>query len=698
VVHSLWAICANRPQSEVEMSTGKQDIRDTPLYQEAETLYRRLNQPGSGLLSDATDVCVSPDGSHVLLTGSFPPDILEGTPSTRICLVEIASGDTRVLTFGPNTDRLPRYSPDGRCVAFLSDRSGAGDFQLYLLDLKSGAVRGAPRVDGWVEYFQWAPDGTQIVLGVAGHGADVAGSQGAITTKSRAATTQPWMPVVQTGEENFRWRRAWIYDPAEGRARPVGDASINTWEAVWCGNDALVVVASPQPDEAQWYSAHLSKVDIRTSQSREIYVPKYQLGCPTACPSGAYISVIEALCSDRGLVAGTPVVIHSTSGRAERVDTHGVDITYAEWRTDRHLLVAGHRGFETVLGLFDTASGAYEDVWASSQMSTGGRYVTVSGFGEAGDCALIAESFLQAPELAVIRSGTYHTVRRFLSPQSEDWLPAIQIEKLVWKAPDGIEIQGWLLRPPGGTPRATILDIHGGPVWAWRPRWLGRSALQTLMLLEHGYAVLLPNPRGSTGRGHEYVRHVLGDMGGADTHDYLSGIDFLVQQGISDPTRIGVTGGSYGGFMTAWLITQDARFAAAIAVAPFTNHVTEHLVSNLPHFVSLFLQDDYTNVSGKYYQRSPVMFAHKANTPTLNICGALDRATPPEEAAQFHSALRLNGCRSVLVTYPDEGHGIRKLPASLDYSARVVAWFEEFMPARPAQRPLTGPIATADSA
>ena len=133
--------------------------------------------------------------------------------------------------------------------------------------------------------------------------------------------------------------------------------------------------------------------------------------------------------------------------------------------------------------------------------------------------------------------------------------------------------------------------------------------------------------------------------------------------------------------MTSWLITQDSRFSAAVAVSPHTNQVTEHLLSNIPHFMALFLSDKYNNPGGKYFQRSPVMHAEKVKTPTLNICGALDRCTPPEEAMQFHKALQENGVTSVLVTYPEEGHGVRKFPAAIDYAARLVAWFQEHMPA-----------------
>jgi dipeptidyl aminopeptidase/acylaminoacyl peptidase len=252
----------------------------------------------------------------------------------------------------------------------------------------------------------------------------------------------------------------------------------------------------------------------------------------------------------------------------------------------------------------------------------------------------------------------------------------------LWSAPDGLDMQGWLLLPKGAGARALVTAIHGGPVSNWRPTWLGRGrVLPLLLLLLNGYGVFLPNPRGSSGRGQAFARRVLGDMGGADTYDYLSGIDYLVGQNIADPKRLGVTGISYGGFMTSWLITQDTRFAAAVAVSPVTNHLTEHLISNIPDFVSMFLADSYRNMSGRYYSRSPVMYAQRAATPTLLVCGRLDRCTPPAEAVQFHNALLETGVESTLVIYPHEGHGVRTFPAAIDHSARLVAWFERHMSA-----------------
>jgi dipeptidyl aminopeptidase/acylaminoacyl peptidase len=654
------------------------DLRETAFFRETAALAAAVRRPGTGQISDAEDAHASPDGKRVVFAGALM-DELEGTPPTRICEVELASGDTRVLTFGPHTDRLPRYAPDGRHIAFLSDRHERGDFQLYLLDRSTSACRRAPVVEGWVEYLHWSPNGRRILLGVAGHGADIAGAQGAVTSKQVTQALPSWMPAIETGNESYRWRRAWVFDVDTGRVRELLTEDCNVWEAAWCGDAAIAAVVSRGPREADWYEARLHLIDIGTFHSREIYAPPDQVGWPAASPSGRQLAIVDAVCSDRWVVAGDLRVIDIASGSARQVDTRGVDITYAEWRSENRLLLAGHRESATVIGLYDADSGTFSETWSSREITTGGRYVSVSGLNESGDCVLVGESFVRAPEIAVIRQGEYVAVRSFDLGYADRVEPIQSVESVRWPAPDGLEIQGWLLRPKGNGPHPLIMDIHGGPVWQRRPYWLGRGSLglATLASLRRGYAIFFPNPRGSSGRGQAFARHVVGDMGGADTHDYLSGIDDLVARGIADPTRLGVTGGSYGGYMTSWLITQDSRFAAAVSLAPVTNQVTQHLVSNIPHFVRMFLADTYINATGKYFQRSPVMHAHKVRTPTLNICGALDRSTPPEEAVQFHNALLENGVTSVLVTYPEEGHGIRKFPAGIDYVARVVAWFDE---------------------
>ena len=656
----------------------QEDIRATVFYRESETLHTMLRQPGTGQISDAADVHASPDAKYAVFSGTIVEEF-RGSPVTRICQVDLHSGDTRVLTFGPRVDRFPKYSPDGKQVAFLSDRAEPGNFQLYLLDPTIGAVRPTPIVDGWVEYLQWSPDGNRILMGVAGHGADVSGGQGAVTSKGVARQDIAWAPMIDSGDEAYRWRRLWVYELPAGIVRQLSAANDCIWEAVWCGNQSVAAVVSHGPGEGLWYSAHLRVVEAISGVGVAIYTPQDQISVQASSPSGHSVAIVEGICSDRGIVAGQLRWVAVSSGSIHQASNLGMDVSYVEWRSEEQLLIAGHRGMETVVGLYNTEAESFTELWCSSDISTGGRYVTIAGVKDSNDCVLVGEGFQRAPEIALIRRGQYHPLKSFDPGHLASSEVIRAIDQVRWTASDGLVIEGWLLQPGVGSPNPMIMMVHGGPVWHYRSTWLGRVPV-VLLLLMRGYAIFLPNPRGSSGRGRNFTSQVQGDMGGADALDCLAGLDYLVHQGLADPTRLGITGTSYGGFMTAWLITQDSRFAAAVAVAPITNHVTQHLISNIPHFVSLFLADSYSNPAGKYFQRSPVMHASNVKTPTLNICGALDRCTPPEEARQFHNALLEHGATSVLVTYPEEGHGIKKMPAVIDYSARVVFWFDQHMP------------------
>ena len=250
-----------------------------------------------------------------------------------------------------------------------------------------------------------------------------------------------------------------------------------------------------------------------------------------------------------------------------------------------------------------------------------------------------------------------------------------------WTAPDGLAISGSSrCRPaspvpvdPGG-PRRTRVGV---PVW---PGVFGG------LLASRGYAVLMPNPRGSWGKGRAFAERVVGDMGGADAQDVLAGVDHVVSLGLADPERIGVTGGSYGGFMSAWLPCIDQRFRAAVAVSPVTDWFSERFDSNLGSWASDFLGGDPISRQDHYRDRSPVFFANRNRTPTLLTAGANDRATPVGQAVEFHRALREHGVPSDVVLYPLEGHGVRDMPAAIDLATRTLAWFERFMPPDPAAR------------
>ena len=661
----------------------QRDIRQTTTFIEAQRLY--LEQSISPeTIHEIQQLNVSSDDRTALFTGVYRNEA--GSPAVpHIFQLDLKTSQVNRLTTNVCHEKLPVYSPNGEHIAFLSDRDGSDNFQLSVLDTRNNTTIRPPAVAGWVENISWSPNSLAILLTVAGHGADKGSGQGAVPSQQCREEVPDWIPDVNTGNEDYRWRHLWIYDIVSKNLRKISTQDVNVWEAVWCGDRGIVAITSEQPGEEAWYSATLQYINPLTGTTHTLHTPSNQIAYLCASPSGQTLALVSAISSDRGVVAGDLLLIDINTHLARPIDSHNVDISCIQWLSESRLIMAGHRGFETLVLHHQLSDGfcaeTTTEVWQSSEISGSGHYIKVSGL-SGGDCLLIAEGFKRAPEIGRISSGRYHRVKSFYQSIQQQTEVIDTIKKITWQASDGLEIQGWLLRPKSSQPHPTVMDMHGGPVWQWRPHWLGRR-LHILMLLKRGYAIFMPNPRGSSGRGQDYCSRVLGDLGGADSRDCLSGLDHLVDAGFTDASRIGLIGHSYGGYMAAWLIGQDQRFAAAVVSAPMINYISQHLLSNISHYVTLFLQDHYKNIGGKYLQRSPITYAHQVTTPTLSLCGSLDRCTPAAEAIQFHHALLENKVKSVLVNYPLEGHGIKGIPAMLDYATRIVAWISEHNPVTP---------------
>jgi dipeptidyl aminopeptidase/acylaminoacyl peptidase len=659
------------------------DFRNHPLFKRAEELTKAWLRPGSGQASSLGQLMASPDGSKAVAAASVC-EALDGAPSTRIALVDLASGDVEILTHGPRSDSAPKWSPDGRSIAFLSDREQAYVNRLRILDVESRSDRATPAVDGFVEYAQWSTDGKQLLLGVAGYGSDLAGAQGAmvINLESEGNERPTWSPAVEGAPEATPWRSVWIYDLASDAARQVTPHGVNVWQAAWCGADHVVAICSDHPEETWWYTADVRLVEIASGAVRTLFEPADQLGWLTATASGKTIAVVEAVCSDRNIVAGDVRLIDVASGAIARPATLDADVVQLIWRGEDSLLFVAAQGPETIIGLLDRSTETSRELWREGERAPcGTMFPEIAPLGsKPEDAIFLCESFFQAPTLIALEDGKEREIRRFGTPETDAVVQELgSARDFSWTAPDGLTIHGWLVTPPGPGPHPVIMQVHGGPVWYTRPLYIGRSALAQIAL-DAGYALFQPNPRGSSGRGQAFARLVFGDMGGGDTYDYLSGLDALEKAGLIDPERIGVTGGSYGGYISSWLITQDQRFAAAVPVAPVTNWVSQHLTCNIPSFCQTFLDDGLSNATGKYFSRSPIHFAAQVKTPSLNICGALDKITPPGQALEFHRAVQEAGVESVLLTYPFEGHGVRAMPAVFDYTARAMTWFQKHMP------------------
>lgn len=645
------------------------DVRDTPLYRAVTDLVRSLNEP-FGTVATAADLSASPDGTRAAFTGTRR-DSVETDPVSRVCVVDLAGGTVEEVTNGPNDDRAPAWSPDGETIAFLSDRRHRGRNGVYLLRRGHlGEAQAAPEVDGSVEWLAWSPDGTRLLLGVAATGAEKSGVEGSGRIADDADRPD-WLPRVTTGETADAWRRAWVYDTRSGDVRPVSREGLNVWEAAWCGPDSIVGVVSESPGEDAWYDAPLALVEVATGTERVLHKPRdgRSLGWPTATPDGARVAFVEAVSSDRWVVAGDLLVLDVATGEATPVDTRGVDVSDVRFRTDGSLVYAGARGLDTVLG--DDRDG---DLWVGEPaVSLQPRFAPLPD----GTAVMELSAWDTPAQIAVVGRDGMRTVHVFEA--GRDAAKPGTERRFEWQARDGLTIQG-LLYEPAGTPKpyATVLYVHGGPVGREHTRAPQRQRFITL-LLSRGYAVLVPNVRGSSGRGADYASRVVGDMGGAETTDHLDGLDTLVAEGTADPARIGVMGGSHGGFMTTWLVTQDDRFAAACAISPVTDWRSQHWTSNIGHFDEMFVGPMKDEIRD---DRSPLLHVANVRTPTFLTAGDVDRCTPPGQALEFHQALLEHGVPTACAIYPGEGHGVRRYPAVLDWFTRIVGWFEEWMPAR----------------
>lgn len=654
------------------------DLTSTATYREVEAFVRSIWEPGFGQPLDAADLAPHPGGTSVAFTATWW-ERLEGKPGSRVGVVDVATGQLRAVTGGPNRDRLPAWSPDGTTLAFLSDRDEPGVDQLWFLDDAIGEARPTPTVDGIVESLAWSPDGAAVLLVVAGRGAELAGIQGSGATRREESPLPTWTPSIDAGDASHHWRRLYHHDVKRGRTELVLPEAGNVWEATWAGPHHIAAVVSTGPSESAWYDARLEVLELATGKSIANHVPPRQLGTPSASPDGRYVAVVDGLASDRAVVSGDLVVFDLVAGDEWRVDTNGFDVTHSAWRAENRLVLSGHRGLRTVVAELELATKTLNVRWEDDATCGGRVYPAAWPIGD-DDIVLVHEAHEQPPSIQVIGSGSPTVVHSFAHGGSEAVRDVVgSFEAVSWQAPDGRRIEGFLALPKGEGPFPMVVEVHGGPVWAFRNTWLGRARLMPL-LLHRGFAHFWPNPRGSSGWGQEFQELVYGDMGGDDVLDFLSGIDSIVERFPIDRDRLAVTGGSYGGYMTYVLTTRDTRFGAAVALCPVSDYYSTHWSCNIPAFCSRFLGDEPDNPGGRYWTRSPIHDAAQCRTPMLNVVGALDRCAPTGQGEFFHRALLEHGnVESVLVTYPEEGHGVQNYPAALDYLTRLVSWFERHL-------------------
>ena len=292
--------------------------------------------------------------------------------------------------------------------------------------------------------------------------------------------------------------------------------------------------------------------------------------------------------------------------------------------------------------------------------------------------AFVGQTTTQFPELWVSRKpGEAEKVSCFNAAWDE--ILVIQPEIVTYASFDGTRIEAALLKPQGyqrGARVPLIVLVHGGPSGVWSDRFNAWGQL----LAQRGFAVLYPNIRGSIGYGQEFLTANRSDWGGGDFKDVMAGVDFMIDQGIADPDRLGIGGWSYGGYMAAWAVTQTDRFKASVSGAPMTDLASEYgtEMAGINAYDTWYMGTPYENLD-LFQDRSPVTHVKNVKTPTLLLTGENDLTDPIGQYQQFYRGLKRYGVETECVVYPREGHGIREEKHLIDLMNRILAWFEKYV-------------------
>jgi dipeptidyl aminopeptidase/acylaminoacyl peptidase len=616
----------------------------------AEVTAARVTPERLLALRRPVDVEVSADG-RIAYTVSPVFRERDGVIETRLWI-----GDAPATEPGA-VDALPRFSPDGSELAFASDRGHTGRMSLWF---HGRGELGA--IDGSIEEIRWSPTGDDLLVLAADLGSDRAGAQTATRIVEAGAAEED--PIVI--RPALHWRRLYRVDAHTGESREVGPPGVNVFEFDWAGREA-VAVCTDDPSESAWYDAWIGVLDLSLRRADRVHEPDWQLQCPRISPGGR-IAWIEGFASDRAVVTGT-VNVHGVGPLAPELD-----VTWIEWADDETLWYAGSRRSGSHVGQL-RLDGSHEELFAGDAL-VGHRHqqrVTLGG----GRVCAVFETSERPPEVVDLTDGTPEPLTS-LNDELGDVAAVAEVTDYTWPSFDGLEIQGLLYKPRDApdSPLPLVVYVHGGPTSTWSRQF---PILHWLLLVQAGYTVFLPNPRGSSGRGQDFARANLGDMGGGDLQDILAGVDALVRDGVAADDKVAIMGGSYGGFMSSWAVTQTNRFAAAVPFAVVTNWLSFHNTTNIGRFDKLFLQADPYDPTGEYTARSPVYHAHKCATPTLIIHGEVDLCTPLPQATELYNALVEAGCRTELVVYPREGHGWTEREHQLDAWRRIESWLSEHL-------------------
>jgi dipeptidyl aminopeptidase/acylaminoacyl peptidase len=651
-------------------------------------------------LHEFQQAVISPDGTQLAWVESFfgPGGAPSGNSaiymaklSTPEAAKRISAGDGKAA----HEEHDIAWSPDSKQLAFLSDAAKHGQLDLYVVSANQeiGVPRGEEhakrpglakartrpaaessakrltKLTGFLASPGWSPDGKTIAL---------------LFTENATRAAGPL--VAETPDEGvvsdaYFEQRLTLVDAATSRTRQISAADMYVYEFDWAPDSRrLVVTAAHGNGDDNWYIASLLTIEAESGDMHALVdKPGMQIAVPKWSPDGKTIALIGGLMSDEPIPGGDVYTVPSIGGAVRNI-TPGMKMsaTALDWMPDSSAItVTGIKDGQSFMGRVKSGE-EISPIWAGAETIAPGPFVPYVSLARDGKrSAVVRQSFAQPPEVWAGAVGDWKQITHRNAELKAAWGEA---KSLHWKTSIG-DVQGWLIYPRDFDPSKKyplVVRVHGGPAWAVTPEWPTRWDY-AMALPSQGYFVLEPNPRGSYGQGEKFTRANVKDFGGGDFLDIMAGVDQAIKSAPIDANRLGITGWSYGGYMTMWGVTQTNRFRAAVSgagLSDWLSYTGENKIDQwmIPYFGATVYDDPVV-----YAKSEPMKYIKQAKTPTLVVVGDSDGECPPPQSYEFWHALKTLGVPTEFVIYPKEGHLFADPAHSRDVIERATEWFDKYL-------------------
>lgn len=622
-------------------------------------------------------VSLSPDGTSVAWilsrNNSRTLHVTDAADPTRDKIISVSGGSEC-------PSALPTWSPDSQTLAFLStctgDKAHSSQEQIFLWSKSTGALKQITHLIGNIEQPAFSPDGRSIAFLFVENATRSAGALDAM---------KPWSGVI--GEDGVEIQRVYSVDASTGKGTWLTPSNLHVYEFDWAPSSReIAFIGANPPGENNWWVAKLYSKPLNAQEPRIVLDPTtvsgplhgLQIAVPRYSPDGSQIAFIGGLMSDQGSTGGDVYVIAAKGGQPADI-TPGIDGTpsFEGWVADNEVGFVEDRSGRTLLSDYSVTAkapvpGNTVDLGESS--ISGGPIKDAVSLSPATHAIAFAKSSFNAPPEVFLLAGEHLTQLTHLSDNVKPEAKTVSVE---WDN-GGYHVQGWLTYPANydaAKKYPLIVSVHGGPSASVNARWGIGGEWAKL-----GYFEFQPNPRGSFGQGEKFVQANVKDFGYGDLSDILKGMDTLEAKFPVDKNREGLTGWSYGGFMTMFGVTQTHRFHAAVAGAGLSDWLSYYGENSIDQWMIPFFGASVYDDPAVYAKSSAINFIKNVTTPTLVIVGDRDGECPAPQSFEFWHALRAEGVKTQLVVYPDEGHGFRNPEHIRDRAEREAKWFAEYMP------------------